>query len=142
MSTAGSSEGTFPVVVFFPGFACTTPASAYSTVLSHIASWGYVVIGMIVLVTCLNKPPILCPVSGPWALVYSPSATYRADWVDPVLAWARAHLASHLPSPDTVPDFDTIFLGAQSSGAHVAVNYLALREDQVNGEKCNSRCQF
>ena len=45
MSTAGSSEGTFPVVVFFPGFACTTPASAYSTVLSHIASWGYVVIG-------------------------------------------------------------------------------------------------
>ena len=63
--------------------------------------------------------------------MYSPSATYRADWVDPVLAWAR----THLPSPDTVPDFDTMFLGAQSSGAHVAVNYLALREDQVNGEQ-------
>ena len=81
-----------------------------------------------------EKPSIICPVSGPWALVYSPSATYRADWVDPVLAWARAHLASHLPSPDTVPDFDTMFLGAQSSGAHVAVNYLALREDQVKKE--------
>ena len=55
MSTAGSSEGTFPVVVFFPGFACTTPASAYSTVLSHIASWGYVVIGMTIPVTFLNN---------------------------------------------------------------------------------------
>ena len=74
--------------------------------------------------------------------MYSPSATYQADWVDPVLAWARTHLASHLPSPDTVPDFDTMFLGAQSSGAHVAVNYLALREDQVKGEKYNSRYQF
>ena len=70
--------------------------------------------------------------------MYSPSATYSADWVDPVLAWARAHLASHLPSPDTVPDFDTMFLGAQSSGAHVAVNYLALREDQVKKEPGSS----
>ena len=55
MSTVASSEGTFPVVVFFPGFACTTPASAYSTVLSHIASWGYVVIGMTTRVTCLSR---------------------------------------------------------------------------------------
>ena len=55
MSTAGSSEGTFPVVVFFPGFACTTPASAYSTVLSHIASWGYVVIGKTIPVTFFNN---------------------------------------------------------------------------------------
>ena len=55
MSTVASSEGTFPVVVFFPGFACTTPASAYSTVLSHIASWGYVVIGMTTQVTCLSR---------------------------------------------------------------------------------------
>ena len=128
MSTVASSEGTFPVVVFFPGFACTTPASAYSTVLSHIASWGYVVIGM-TLVTLEHS--LLCTVSGPWALMYSPSATYRADWVDPVLAWARAHLAEHLASPATVIDFDTMFLGAQSSGAHVAVNYPALKEDQV-----------
>ena len=72
--------------------------------------------------------------SGPWALMYSPTATYRADWVDPVLAWARAHLAEHLGSPATVIDFDTMFLGAQSSGAHVAVNYLALKEDQVMGD--------
>ena len=72
--------------------------------------------------------------SGPWALMYSPTATYRADWVDPVLAWARAHLAEHLASPATVIDFDTMFLGAQSSGAHVAVNYLALKEDQVKGD--------
>ena len=131
MSTVASSEGTFPVVVFFPGFACTTPASAYSTVLSHIASWGYVVIGM-TLVTLEHS--LLCTVSGPWALMYSPTATYRADWVDPVLAWARAHLAEHLASPATVIDFDTMFLGAQSSGAHVAVNYLALKEDQVKGD--------
>ena len=55
MSTVASSEGTFPVVVFFPGFACTMPASAYSTVLSHIASWGYVVIGMTTRVTCFNR---------------------------------------------------------------------------------------
>ena len=33
--------------MFFPGFACTTNVQDYSRVLSHIASWGYVVIGEI-----------------------------------------------------------------------------------------------
>ena len=42
-----SSEGKFPVIMFFPGFACTTNVQDYSRILSHIASWGYVVIGKI-----------------------------------------------------------------------------------------------
>ena len=42
-----STEGKFPVIMFFPGFACTTNVQDYSRVLSHIASWGYVVIGEI-----------------------------------------------------------------------------------------------
>ena len=60
MSTVASSEGTFPLVVFFPGFACPPPASAYSTVLSHIASWGYVVIGMTTRVNCHNYRQLPC----------------------------------------------------------------------------------
>ena len=66
MSSVTSSEGTFPVVVFFPGFACTTPASAYSTVLSHIASWGYVVIGETIPVTFLD--PVGSLVSTLWVV--------------------------------------------------------------------------
>ena len=31
-----------------------------------------------------------------------------------------------------VIDFDTLYLGAQSSGSHVAVNYLALQQQQVS----------
>ena len=44
-SLNSSSEGTFPLILFFPGFACTVNAEDYSRVLTHIASWGYVVIG-------------------------------------------------------------------------------------------------
>ena len=51
----------------------TTNAGVYSTVLSHISSWGYVVIG-------------------PWSALSIPTTTYEAKWVEPVLDWARTHL--------------------------------------------------
>lgn len=88
--------------------------------LTHIASWGYAVIG-------------------PWALLYNPSDTYEAKWVDVVLGWCREHLdpaSAQRPNTNIAPgviiDFDTMYLGGQSSGNHVAVNYLALRQDQVS----------
>ena len=66
------SGGTFPVILFFPGMSCTVSASSYSTILKHIASWGYVVIG-------------------PWAIFYNPIDTYKAEWVDHVLNWSKVH---------------------------------------------------
>ena len=111
-----SSEGTFPVILFFPGLACTTSAADYSRVLSHISSWGYVVLG-------------------PWASLYNPADTYEAKWVEHVLNWAKVHLdpsseANYGVNPGIVMDFDNLILGAQSSGSHVAVNFLKLREAQ------------
>ena len=109
-------DGVFPLIVFFPGFACTTDAADYSYVLSHIASWGYVVMG-------------------PWATFYYPPDTYEAKWVDPVLNWAKVHLnkgsqGNYGIHPGVTIDYDTMILGAQSSGSHVAVNYLALTENK------------
>jgi len=106
-----SSGGNFPVIVFFPGMACTVPASAYSTILRQVASWGYVVLG-------------------PWALLYNPIDTYKAEWVDHVLHWAQVHFTDENfktsigVNQDLVMDFNTVFLGAQSSGSHVAVEYI------------------
>ena len=53
-----SSPGDYPLVIFFPGLACTTSAAQYSRVLSRVASWGYAVVG-------------------PWAALYNPIATYQ-----------------------------------------------------------------
>jgi len=113
-----SSPGDYPLVIFFPGLACTTSAAQYSRVLSRVASWGYAVVG-------------------PWAALYNPIATYQAKWVDKVLDWMRLHLSSELQgnygiAEGVVIDFDTLYLGAQSSGSHVAVNYLALGGDCSN----------
>ena len=105
------SAGSFPVIIFFPGMSCTVPASSYSTILQQVASWGYVVLG-------------------PWAILYNPINTYKAEWVDHVLHWARGHFDSqdtrtaHGVHQDLVMDFSSLYLGAQSSGAHVAVEYL------------------
>ena len=64
---------------------------------------------------------------------YNPLQTYSAEWVVHVINWARVHLdPSSAPNygiqPGLVIDFDTMFLGAQSSGSHVAVNYLVLQQ--------------
>ena len=67
------SAGSFPVIIFFPGMSCTVPASSYSTILQQVASWGYVVLG-------------------PWAILYNPINTYKAEWVDHVLHWAKGPL--------------------------------------------------
>jgi len=113
-----SSSGVFPLVIFFPGLACTTSAAQYSRVLARIASWGYAVVG-------------------PWATFYNPITTYQAKWVDTVLDWMRVHLSETSQGDFGIPDgvvidFDYLFLGAQSSGSHVAVNYLALNGDCSN----------
>jgi len=112
---APRAEGKFPTIVFFSGLAVTTNAGVYSTVLSHISSWGYVVIG-------------------PWSALSIPTTTYEAKWVEPVLDWARTHLDPRSETnygihPGVVIDFDTMFMAGQSSGNHVAVNYLALRQN-------------
>ena len=111
-----SSAGSFPVIVFFPGMACTVPSSAYSTILRHVASWGYVVLG-------------------PWALLYNPMDTYKAEWVDHVLHWAQLNFSnldfrtSIGMNEDLVMDFTNIYFGAQSSGSHVAVQYIKQSQD-------------
>jgi len=110
------SPGMFPVIMFFPGLACAVPARAYSNILEHMASWGYTVIG-------------------PWSRSMNPITTYKAKWVEPVLHWARTHLnqddvkTSLGIHPEMMFDFDSIYLGAQSSGAHVAVEYLKISTD-------------
>jgi len=114
------TEGKFPLIMFFPGVACTTNAGDYSRVLSHISSWGYVVIG-------------------PWLTLSYPPTTYEAEWVDPVLDWARVQLspssqANYGIDPGVVIDFDTMFLAGQSSGNHVSVNYLSL----IRKEDCSN----
>ena len=111
-----NSPGKFPVILFFPGLGCSVPAHAYSTVLSRVASWGYTIIG-------------------PWSRVKNPLVTYKAQWVDDVIHWAKTNLNQE-DVKDSLGihtemnfDFDTIYLGAQSSGAHVAVEYLKISED-------------
>ena len=110
------SEGSFPVIIFFPGMSCTVPASSYSTILRQVASWGYVVLG-------------------PWAILYNPIDTYKAEWVDHIIHWSKGHfnnqgiktsLGIH---QDLIMDFDSLYLGAQSSGSHVAVEYLKQSQD-------------
>ena len=108
------------MIVFFPGLACTTSVAEYSTVLEHVASWGYAIIG-------------------PWAMLYNPGDTYAAEWVDLVLEWCRGNLdpaSAQRPqyniAPGVLIDFDTMYLGGQSSGNHVAINYIALQQDQVH----------
>ena len=107
-----TNPGQYPLVIFFPGLACTTSAAQYSRVLTRIASWGYAVVG-------------------PWAALYNPITTYQAEWVDVVLQWMKTNLSPGLQAGFGIPDgvvidFNNIYLGAQSSGSHVAVNYLAL----------------
>merc|ERR1711970_225650 len=111
-----SSGGHFPVIVFFPGMACTVPASAYSTILQQVASWGYVVLG-------------------PWALLYNPMDTYKAQWVNHVIHWAKVHFNNKEAKrtlgleENLIMDFDSLYLGGQSSGSHVAVEFLKQSED-------------
>ena len=50
-----------------------------------------------------------------------------------VINWAKVHLDPRYANDYGIHsgleiDFDTMFLGAQSSGSHVAVNYLALQQ--------------
>lgn len=110
------SAGTFPVIVFLPGMSCTVSAASYSTILQQVASWGYVVLG-------------------PWAIFYNPINTYKAEWVDHVLHWSELHFnnqdlkTSLGVHPDLIMDFNTLYLGAQSSGSHVAVEYLKQSQD-------------
>ena len=33
------ASGSFPVIVFFSGMSCTTPASYYSTILTHVSAY-------------------------------------------------------------------------------------------------------
>jgi hypothetical protein len=111
---APHSAGTFPVIIFFPGMACTTPASAYSNILTHLASWGYVVVG-------------------PSALLYSTDATYRAEWVQPVVDWTVEHINSGSLSaslhPEMKVDATQLYLSAHSSGSHVAVEFIKQSRD-------------
>lgn len=111
---APHSAGTFPVIIFFPGMACTTPASAYSNILTHLASWGYVVVG-------------------PSALLYSTDATYRAEWVQPVVDWTVEHINSGSLSgslhPQMKVDATQLYLSAHSSGSHVAVEFIKQSHD-------------
>ena len=65
--------------------------------------------------------------------------TYKAEWVVHVINWAKVHLDPRYANDYGIHsgleiDFDTMFLGAQSSGSHVAVNYLALQQQQVSGD--------
>ena len=109
-----TTPGQFPLVIFFPGLACTTSSAVYSRVLARVASWGYAVVG-------------------PWAALYNPITTYKAEWVDVVLQWMKTNLSPGKQAEfgirdGVVIDFENLFLGAQSSGSHVAVNYLALND--------------
>jgi len=109
---APHAAGPAPVVVFFTGLSGMAPGWAYSGLLTHIASWGYVVIS-------------------PSALLYNPAETYKAEWVEPVLQWAGEHLApgGSLHSslhPDLELDMEHLYLGSHSSGGHVAVEFLKL----------------
>ena len=68
---------------------------------------------------------------------YNPLQTYKAEWVVHVINWAKVHLDPRYANDYGIHsgleiDFDTMFLGAQSSGSHVAVNYLALQQQQVS----------
>merc|ERR1712180_565895 len=57
---APNTAGPKPIFMFFTGLSGAAPAWAYSTVLKHIASFGYIVIG-------------------PWAIIYNPADSYKAD---------------------------------------------------------------
>ena len=75
--------------------------------------------------------------SGPWVTFYNPLQTYSAEWVVHVINWAKVHLDPRYANDYGIHsgleiDFDTMFLGAQSSGSHVAINYLALQQQQVS----------
>ena len=108
--------GTFPVIIFFPGMSCTVSASSYSTILQQVASWGYVVLG-------------------PWAIFYNPIDTYKAKWVDHIIHWSKENFntqdmkTSMGIHPALWMDFDSLYLGAQSSGSHVAVEWLKQSHD-------------
>ena len=71
-------------------------------------------------------------VLGPWALIYS--GNYEAKWVDKVLNWADIHLNDENNRVglglvgDQKLDFSRLILGAQSSGSHVAVNWLKMSD--------------
>merc|ERR1712198_263049 len=105
---APNTAGPKPVFMFFTGLSGAAPAWAYSTLLKHVASFGYVVIG-------------------PWAIVYNPADSYKAEWVQPVLDWAAEHLApGEQPelNPELELDFSQLHFGSHSSGGYVAVEFL------------------
>ena len=107
------------MIIFFPGMSCTIPASYYSSLLTQVASWGYVVLG-------------------PWATFYLPTDNYNAKWVDPVIAWAKDHLNNPEErlglglESDQQLDFSRLILGAQSSGSHVAVEWLKQSQEHCS----------
>jgi len=117
---APHSAGSFPTMLFFPGMSCMVPATVYSDILTHIASWGYVVVG-------------------PSRLLFSPEENYKADWVDPLLQYLLNHPPTTYPSsnlhPDLNLDLDTLILSAQSSGSHVAVNWLTMQSSHCSSTK-------
>jgi len=105
---APNTPGPKPVFMFFTGLSGAAPGWAYSTLLKHVASFGYVVIS-------------------PWAIVYNPADSYKADWVQPLLDWSAEHLAPGV-QPDLNPelelDLSQLHFGSHSSGGHVAVEFL------------------
>ncbi|CAG0896241.1 unnamed protein product [Darwinula stevensoni] len=103
-------SGFLPVIYFLPGFQATIPAKLYSSILKHLASHGFVVVGV-------------------WRTLGSLNSDIRAIQLRKVLTWTQKHLESQIkftvgwPNKPR-PNHAKSTLACHSAGCHIAVSFL------------------
>ncbi|CAG0897200.1 unnamed protein product [Darwinula stevensoni] len=103
------TESPLPVLYFLPGFQATVPSTLYSTVLKHVASHGFLVVGV-------------------WNPLGIIDSDYRAKELEGVVGWVERNLENWLRKdlPLQVSlDHARSTLACQSAGCHIAVSFLS-----------------
>jgi hypothetical protein len=107
---APSGNGTYPFIFYSNSLASNLqPETSVITVLKHIASWGFVIVG-------------------PWKVSLNPADNYKIEYFLPVIKFSEDNLVNDflaLGAPQGFSiDFSKSLLVGHSAGNHQNVNFL------------------
>jgi len=110
--------GYFVPVYFLGGLGGVITATAYDAVMRHIASHGYIVLGM-------------------WAVSADPGGNFAGEWMVGMYDWVNTNLENRLHADGVSGhmrlDKDSSFLWGHSAGAHVFVEFMKHHCSSVKG---------
>lgn len=105
---APNAPGNFPVVYFLTGVTDVVPATSYSNFLTHIASHGFVAVGI-------------------WKLD-SPLNSFNASWMEATINFVERRLENELHKEGYDSELNVDYLNSlfasHSSGSHIALAQL------------------